>query len=134
MNEASGDRLDSHENGYDLTLSGTLATNTGLVYPTVAEFDMNGTQYLTRARASCPLINFGAGDAFSIMAWVYHTAWDGSLDDSPTYYRYIISLSSGSAWSGGYSMKSTGDTHHVLLGRTPAIRNLIGTTGTMTAT
>lgn len=107
LSEASGNtRADAHSNGYDLTETGTLATDTGHIYAAAADFDMTADNWLTRQYANSALINFGAGDAFSLVLWCRPTAFTGG-PDSPEYYRIFCSLNYGSYNSGGYVFQTT---------------------------
>jgi hypothetical protein len=106
LSEASGQRNDLHTNALHLSEVGTLGADTGLVYANAADFDMTADNALTRLYANVAAINWGPGDAFTIVVWCYPTALTGG-PDSPDYYRYLYSLNGGSYNGGGYRMQTT---------------------------
>ena len=121
LDETSGSRADSHENGYTLSEGGTLGTADGLVYAKAALFAADADNYLIRARASAPLLNFNSSTPFTIAVWCYPTAWAAG-SDSPDYYRFMVSFNDGSYAAGGYELKTTnGGQVHVLLGKTGGV-------------
>jgi hypothetical protein len=67
-NEASGNLLDAHTNGLDLTDTGTVTNNTGNIYPTARQYDRDNHEYFTRDDED--LLSFGDTD-WTLAAWVY---------------------------------------------------------------
>jgi len=74
MDEASGNRADSHTNGYTLTDENTVTTATAVVGANAALFDDANTEKLTRANGA-EAWHLNTAD-FTIAAWVKFTAFD----------------------------------------------------------
>jgi hypothetical protein len=85
LEEASGNRLDSHTNGLTLTSNASVGQATGKVGSFAAQFNAASSRYLSRASES--LLQTGDID-FTLAAWVYL--------DSKAAERTIASK-----WSGG---------------------------------
>jgi len=78
--EASGNLLDAHTNGLDLTDVNTVTSNPGHVYSTARQYTRASAEY--HSHADDPLLRLGADSDFTCMAWVY-------LDSKPTNARII---------------------------------------------
>ncbi|KAA3644794.1 MAG: hypothetical protein DWQ07_15420 [Chloroflexi bacterium] len=92
LDEASGSRLDSHTNDYDLTDNATVTQSTGIV-SNAADFTAGNGEYLSYADTAW----LSAGDNdFSMTAWVYPDALTDSMGiiskytdgDTREYYLY----------------------------------------------
>lgn len=67
-NEASGNLIDAHTNGLDLTDVNTVTSRSGVVYPTMRSFDRSNDEYFERPGDDA-LLSTGDND-WTVMAWV----------------------------------------------------------------
>lgn len=151
LDEASGNRSDSHSNGLTLTDNGTVGAATGLVYGNAASFASASTEYLSRASES--LLQMGDID-FTIEAWVYPTdvttnrqivskddetnGREYTLDLKPAAPRLYIAGGAGSDLVEWGSALSTNTWYHILASHKTSnselrIRVNLGTPVTATA-
>lgn len=86
LEEASGNRADSHTNGYTLTDINTVGQQTGKV-GNCTQHEAASSEYLTITDAAAPLLSMGSGVSLTVAAWTYIN--DGSTD------RFILSKSDG---------------------------------------
>jgi len=76
MNETTGDRIDSHTNGLDLTANGGVGQVAGVVGNAVS---YDGTGWLSRLKANSDLLNHSVtGTSFTFAGWIKRTAEMGS--------------------------------------------------------
>lgn len=149
LDEASGARADSH-GGNTLTDNLSVGSGTGLVYGTVADFEVDTQNWLSRADNSD--LSGGVGKSFTIAAWVklesfgsnrgvFGKGVNGSgfeymlfYNDADARYRFRVASATAEAnaalvdqggGSGGGAAPSTGTWYLVIVDH-DAANNLIG--------